>query len=181
MMRRLLLSLGIATALVAPVTALAEDPMAPILSPEEALLNDALSGGGYINPRLASKISDIQYQRFLQSRQERLVAQQSSSSEAPTVVATTSSSSAPVTVQIDTSGLQSAAPVLSAADLRALERIHRNQMIASLYGDLPSLHRGAPLAPSGAGTWVMLSVAMAGVALTLWKAKRMGISMKFWK
>lgn len=171
----------LAILLMQPVATLAQD--APALSPEEVLLNQALAGQYEINPRMASKIAAIQDARA-QAARDAAVAAASSSSEAQ--VATQESSSAPVATT-DTSlhaAAGNGASDLSPVELRLVQRF-RDQQTLSKYGvnldqNVADLHGGAPLAPTGSATSILLMTMALAAAVTMLMTKKYGWKLRLW-
>jgi hypothetical protein len=175
MSTRLLVLGSLALLLMQPVSALAQESDGTILSPEDVLLQQALDGQYEINPRMAGRISELQQQRAADARAAaQLAASQQSSSAA---IAETEPEV--VTQETTPEVTHAAAPEISLADQRLLDRLHQRQLDA-LDAQLDGLHRGAPLAPTGAGTWLMLSAVTLAGALTLVLARRYKVSLKFW-
>lgn len=174
-------------ALCMPFTALAQE--APAVSIEQVLLDQALNSEYPINSRMASRIAELQQLRAAEARAtayEELL--KTSAPPAPE-----EEIDEPV---LEEEPLYEAAPEgegmeISAAELRLLERYRENaadrEVLAryginlNAQGGPQTLHSGAPLAPTGAGMWILASALSLAAILTMLFAKQNGMKMKFWR
>lgn len=174
---RSFLSLTLATTLLfsaAPAVAQEEDDGAPILSIEDVLLQQALNGEIPINGRMAERIRLLQEERarlLAEKAQQELMSRFSSAvteHAAAPAEETAMDKEMPENDDTVTVSANGKTLVLSAADVRLLDRLQRNRTTNFIRST--ALHSGAPLAGTGLETVLTLCALALAVGLTFMRA-----------